>query len=929
MEIDYSNKKYYDAVEWIKIRKNKHKTKEELLLACKENIEKLNVFLEQQTENNDWPQISIIEWQGLVNYYFDLWERETACIIPETESISGISDRTAPNRMGTAWREYKDYLLESKNFSIPAVDNIERSVLDILNHLKHDTHNTDPIKGLVVGNVQSGKTANMEGLISMAADYGWNMFIILTGTIENLRKQTQERFNNDLKNGNLTWNLIEHLKSSSPHQLYNLRFGTEQRARYITCCLKNASRLRALKKWLNSDKNKKRQLRILLIDDEADQASINVNDIDEEERTTINQCIMDIVNNTNNDPKSHLSETENEAIQVPYLSMNYICYTATPYGNFLNETSNESLYPKDFISVLEPSDLYFGPQQIFGDTIWEGMPILNTISGDYKRGRIEEFGDIQKLNDVCEDYTLPLPQSLQDAIAWFCIAVSIQRIWKYKKPVTMLIHHTMKTEKHANLGKSILNWLKLSISDNDFLNLCERIYNIQTKQFTKETFSFVCNKYGLHSGINILNDIKTYPAFNLLKKYILELKQKIEHIPMREGETLNFHNGIHLCIDNCKNEAISQSNYVHVRLIYPNENNSYKGYAPAFLVIGGNTLSRGLTLEGLVCTYFSREVKQADSLMQMGRWFGFRRGYELLPRIWLTEMAQKRFEFLTELDSELRSDLYKYKSQVTPLEYGPLILNTPAITRMNVTNKNKSQSMISADMNFAGANLQTFYFYNNKEQLEKNLSITDTFIKLLSTPSTIDETKKVWENISFNIIWRNLLSTGFWNLSQLYDIHDFKLWYENMNRDGILDKWNVVLSGRKSKDVNSKWNGISKIFRTRKISGMNTANSNEICIGVLSDPKEWCLDLNGNFKNAISVKEQYEIRNKQGKGNIPLLVIYCIDKNSQPTKNTNSNTRMPLNAKADIIGLSIHIPGQKINKNFCSKITVNLNNIGE
>ena len=134
-----------------------------------------------------------------------LWENSKSCIIPSEPSVAGVSDRTVPGGMQTAWQKYRSHLLNDNHFSLPAVQNIEKSVLDTLNFLNDDTQNDgDAVKGLIIGNVQSGKTANMAGLISMAADYGWNLFIILTGTIENLRIQTRERFRQDLQNGNVS-----------------------------------------------------------------------------------------------------------------------------------------------------------------------------------------------------------------------------------------------------------------------------------------------------------------------------------------------------------------------------------------------------------------------------------------------------------------------------------------------------------------------------------------------------------------------------------------------------------------------------------------------------------------------------------------------------------------------------------------------------
>lgn len=930
MQNDYSDKAFEECSAWLE-KKYKNKKKgyslEKLEMAGKQNDEELNKFLENRVDEDDWPEFSVDEWKEFVNYYYTLWENSKSCIIPSEPSIAGVSDRTVPKGVQTAWQKYKNHLLEDDGFSLPAVMNIEKSVLDTLNFLNDDTQEDgNAVKGLIVGNVQSGKTANMAGLISMAADYGWNLFIILTGTIENLRIQTRERFKRDLKNGNVTWTFLEKPGSKTNDTKLSDLDLNDNRIRYVICCLKNISRLRALHKWLNSDANKKRNLRILIIDDEADQASINTGDInDEKKRTAINQCIRNIVNNTDESEKSKLSANEKDTIQVPYKAMNYVCYTATPYGNFLNEAGMETLYPKDFISVLNPPDLYFGPEQIFGST--NGLPVLNVISGQYNTSETDgPDGDIAQLEDLCAAPSENLPESLKQAIAWFCDAVAIQRVWEYKKPVTMLVHHSMRTEKHLGLGISIRDWLN-HIDTEAFLSICREVYVSQTAQLTKDIFKSCWPDYGCYSGVDIERDIKDYPAFDTLITHLKDLKQDISHIEMDCEGALIFKKGIHICIDNCKNDEIidGEPDYSsHVRLIYPERDSDYDGFAPAFLVIGGNTLSRGLTLEGLVCTYFSREVKQADSLMQMARWFGFRKGYELLPRIWLTKMAQRQFEFLTRLDKELRKDLYKYQGVTTPTECGPLILQTPSAIRMLLTSKNKSQSVVDAMMDFSGANLQTFNFINDKRLLEQQLEVADSFIKKLPDCSfKKDGTRIVWENVSFDVIWSQLLKYIQWPFSQTMNIRDFKNWYDAIDDAHKMKDWDVVLAGKKSDNAH-QWNGVGKISRTRKISGMNTADSQNICIGALSDPSEWHADLKDwSDSRRLSDEEKMEIRKQYGKDMVPLIVIHCIDKDSQPTKKM-SQVRQPLHAEADIIGISIHIPGQRLNKDYCVRVRINI-----
>src|SRR5690606_38760900 len=123
-----------------------------------------------------------------------------------------------PQDPRSAWQLYRKYLI-AQGWKEASVDNIQRSAVRVLKHLRQTTKDRMAVKGLVVGHVQSGKTANMAGLISTAADYRWNLFVVLTGTLENLRVQTSKRLVGDLfqHDGNVSWKAIEHPSRNSPY----------------------------------------------------------------------------------------------------------------------------------------------------------------------------------------------------------------------------------------------------------------------------------------------------------------------------------------------------------------------------------------------------------------------------------------------------------------------------------------------------------------------------------------------------------------------------------------------------------------------------------------------------------------------------------------------------------------------------------------
>lgn len=176
--------------EWIRNARNRNMKWEQIDYAGQGNDEGLSVFLNQQTMLNFWKEISCDEWRELVRLQKEAEEQTQAIdylsgqamIMGEGED----NDVSIPRAPQSAWQLYRKKLLSS-GFKEEVVDEMERATIKILKRLSNDTTEIRPVKGLVIGNVQSGKTANMAALMAMAADWGWNMFIVLSGTIENLR----------------------------------------------------------------------------------------------------------------------------------------------------------------------------------------------------------------------------------------------------------------------------------------------------------------------------------------------------------------------------------------------------------------------------------------------------------------------------------------------------------------------------------------------------------------------------------------------------------------------------------------------------------------------------------------------------------------------------------------------------------------------
>lgn len=911
--------------EWIKKQRNKlNRTWDWIRCAGKETDEELCTFLRNRQDEDRWPEISVERWVEIVNK-LETAERNAnqANQVAVTNANNEIGDIKEPQDPDSAWQQYKDRL-KSQKFGETTINTIKNSTINILQNLSSNTQDQEPRKGLVVGNVQSGKTANMAALMAMAADYRWNMFIVLSGMIESLRIQTQKRLITDLQHEDpdnqpkYHWDYIENPNSV---EIYgkcaeNKNFKEDSNQCYLCVCLKQKDRLKNLINWLhyktlNANNTPVSMMKVLVIDDEADQASINT--AKDEDKTAINSLILHLINGEYQDGDLWKKD------ENPFLAMNYVGYTATPYANVLNETPGvESLYPKDFIYTLPVSDEYFGPQQIFGndecETKYEGLDIVRVIPrSDIDNGDDTGVIDIKKIHT---GVITSIPLSLQNSICWFLCGVACMRVWGKKDPVTMLVHTSIQQEHHKNVAGAINSWIRNTPNDT-IIDLCREVWKKETNQFSLDCFHAQYPEYGRLNNPEGLK-VTDYPdSFDSIKKEIKKLLDAgTTSIGLDSKLEPKYSNGIHLCIDNC---AQTNNGNETVRLIYP-EKNTQKT-ATAFIVVGGQTLSRGLTIEGLVSTFFLRSAVAADTLMQMGRWFGYRGGYELLPRIWMSDRAISQFKFLSDMDQDLRDEIKEMVVSGKSPEYvGPRIMQSPKASLIRIVAANKMQSAVDAEFDFSGHTSETGVFDNDKDKLKSNLEMTARFIQLLEekkpdNSSHFNAHNKVWRNVPLSMIKGYLQDyqfskriKAFSNMTPLIE------WLEKVTDEEKIGNWNVILAGTKNEENKIQIGGVSvnMINRTQRYERQDV--DDVLNIGILRSPDDFLSDITKDKESLIptekshTLKEIYRIRERAGLSSTPQLVLYVINKDSEPKKNSG---RFPLKAKENIAAFSINIPGER------------------
>ncbi|MBS5888395.1 MAG: Z1 domain-containing protein [Clostridium sp.] len=920
MEKDYSRSKYQAARLKINRMRQAGCSWDEVKLDGQNNHDDFLAYIQKEY----FGDVDENDWLALVDLAKKNEEKSKDINIgPASIPLIKGGNFTVPSSDQSVWQEYKERLLD-KHFLDEDVNNIEKSCITTLNYLKSQNEPHKPTKGMIVGDVQSGKTANMAALMAMACDYGWNMVIILSGTIDNLREQTQNRLIDDLnmKRAAKYFNAIKSLKDERPSSL-QLDLGSRQC--YFIVCLKNSKRLQDLLVWLNKDKNKKKQMRVLLIDDEADQASINTAKIDKKEKTQINRLISFLVYDFLYSRKSKNKEpVEPDSY---FESMNYIGYTATPYANFLNEGPSTlddrfSLFPEDFIGVLRNSNEYIGPQQIFGSESYPGLSIVNIFGSD-----------TDKLNQaLIKGETSSLSDSLKEAIFWFYCCLAIFRFKKKnKKNISMLINISQRTDSHDYIYDAIRSFIH-STSTRDFIESCKKTYKIQTEALTRNDFLDICSNYA--DGTLEIDD---YPSFEEIRPFLEEiLNGGIEPVEIdKDSGTRKYIKGVQISIDN-GNYNLSSKDEKEFRIDYP-EDSEHPDYATGFIVIGGQTLSRGLTLQGLVTTYFARRSRQGDTLMQMGRWFGYRVGYELLPRIWMSKDNSDKFTYLSRIDLHLKKYIEEFsKTNRKPRDYGIKVLNTPYPAWMVLTSKNKMQHAKKVRLDFSDNKYQTTNFFNDKNKLQSNIEATKNFVLEMNNQIGFekDGSTLIWRNIPFGLVSNFLGGLSFpVDNNAFLDVPQFNQWGKMVTEKKLLTNWNVVFSGlaHSPYGISTELGApVSRVGRAKK----DDFDKGVFRLGAIRDSSDLYVDIPKNVRERAkdyppsNMSQIDSLRKECDFGSTPELIIYLIAKDSQPDKKKSVKT-IPLDSPVDIIGIALNIPAGDIKKDFSEEVSVDLSKYNE
>ena len=665
--------------------------------------------------------------------FADILFRLRSTIVIQMDVGVFINDRNTPHKSWLParkadldfffWKRYKRYLEEIKHWNprvTATLDKVSDEIVDLLGDPRSD--NAFQRRGLVLGDVQSGKTANYTAICNKAADTGYRIIIVLAGMTENLRQQKQSRLDAEFSGRKSEYYLDPKAEIEIKNQPVGVgRYGVQKRIAAFTSVTKdfdinvlksndlnlqsvsdpvvlvvkkNKSILNNLIKWLSRSKDSasgKILLPMLLIDDEADNASVNTKSEDDNP-AAINACIRRLLNR--------------------FSQASYLGITATPFANiFINpetesEMEGDDLFPRDFIYSLAPPSNYIGADKIFGET-----PEFANVLVPLCRDEMDSFFPFSHKKTLEVD---ALPPSMYEAIGYFLLfnvvrdirgdltehrsmMIHVSRFIDVQNQITELVNEWL-----VQVKSDILNYAALSTEEREKIENLKYLQKIWIKydleQISGKSWDCVCRKY---------------------------LNKAVAPIAVRAV--------------NSKTGATSLDYFNH------------KDDGLRVIAVGGNALSRGLTLEGL------------------GRWFGDRPNYEDLFKIWIAEEAIDWYGYITNAANELKDEISKMKlANQTPMEFGLKVRQDPNSLIATARNKMRSAVQVSRPITVSGKLLETPRLKASDEILKSNESAFKEFVDNLAAAGRLDSSEKqyYWRGVPKELVSQLLLDfeTHPWHL---------------------------------------------------------------------------------------------------------------------------------------------------------------------
>jgi hypothetical protein len=768
----------------------------------------------------------------------------------------------------TGWRYWKRYarLLEEEEGWPPEVlDRTAKLIDEVLGRIEYPARSGSwDRRGLVCGHVQSGKTAHYAGLICKAADAGYKLIVVLAGAHDSLRSQTQLR----LDEGFLGYESSQMFRAEGmklvgvgkldpgcppPDTITNRsengdfnrstadRFKIQPGGKPLLFVVKkNASVLKNLVRWVDfyatpgaGGRKMVRGVPLLVIDDEADYASVDtgVGNIDEEGKP-----------DPDHDPKAinglirkllyHFEQTA------------YVGYTATPFANiFIHEKGRtdehgEDLFPRSFIVNLPAPSNYVGPARVFGHDADPGaglverppLPIICPI-----HDHAAWMPDKHKKDHVPGD----LPDSLRDAIRSFVLVCAARRArGQTTSHNSMLVHVTR------------------------FINVQDRVYRQVVEEMT-------WIEQVLKRGEGAAEDALMPHLRTLWEGTFVPTTHKMNEA--RDSEEEAYPSLTWATIEPHLHDAVR---WIKVRVVNGSAGDvldyaANESQGLSVIAIGGDKLSRGLTLEGLSVSYYLRASKMYDTLMQMGRWFGYRPGYLDLCRLYTTDELVEWYEHISVASEELRNCFDQMAlAHATPVEYGLRVRCHPD---MIITSGVKMRHGFPLEISYAGGISETISLFRDAQSLKRNRAATEEFVAGLGAP--LPRGKALSSVLWAGVPGEKVVDDFLGRISVPNDVDKVRIpllqaYIRDRLRDGELTEWVVALISSSQQATPHLFGGhsIGLIRRKHTKPEIRTGDdTTRYAIRRLVSPSDELLDLDPADRDAALEETRRAWQSDQGR----------------------------------------------------------------
>jgi hypothetical protein len=781
---------------------------------------------------------------------------------------------------------YRQYLVADEGFSptvVTAMDELTDDLLELVGNPSKT--GAWARRGLVLGDVQSGKTATYLGLFNKAIDAGYRLIIVLAGHTEHLRKQTQKRVDEGVigrrtptkpKKGSgakLPGEIyvgigkhdvdlakkVQRLTSewadfnAASQQGFSLHLEGMDNIPFIFVVKKNKSILENLHGWL-ADQAKdsgKLDFPMLLLDDESDYASVNTRD--EDNPTVINELIRRLLD--------------------VFHRSSYLGFSATPFANiFIDSDVEDDLYPRDYIFSLEAPSNYVGAERVFSPSEEIGLsPTVHLFDSE----------DYFPAGHKVGHQVTGLPPSLNEALRVYLVANAIRDL-----------------RGQADKKRSML------INVSRYVAVQEQVHQLVAGELLKLKNSVILHAHTYATGVPNAEVESIRDSF---EKFYgdceFSWQQVLDQLPAAVG-------GI---VDRVVNSKIDKKlEQSESKLANPDRQ----------VVVGGDVLSRGLTLEGLTVSYFYRHTTASDTLLQMARWFGYRPGYEDLCRVWITPEAADNFAFIDRSIKELRMDLVAMRDQgLTPRDFGLAVRKHPGSMLITARSKMKSATSVSSfSISYKGRAPETTKL--SPSAAKGNYKALEVLIEELA--SEYGEPSAGTKGSGSSFVWREVSRTLVADLLTGYKAHptDFSFGpalADHVRYKSQYDAWDVCI--RQGSGEPESISGLSlKLIQTTlehqpgliAVSGSKRRLAGSQDLKALIDPaaadtaEKSYLALNPNKKSAPEVVYLDHLER-------PALMVYPLGLAKFSPEDSGATPDYPL------VGLKIAYPGGIIDPNDTSE----------